>query len=211
MKNTKNKKIIGIVVILSILGLLLYAGLSTKSDAPLFITYDLYDINGNPIETSTFSIVGGIEGVHSMSFNVNVKNVGSTPIIVTLGNIQPEILREAFPAFGYTWTILPNETIPIPSSSIDVSELESMAQPVIFTVDVEGTYSYAGVTKNLPTKSGSMSIMITGDPVPGFEIDFSSSNDLGIYCIPGEIINIYPTHLEICNDAGTGIIIAYRG
>jgi len=208
MKWTKKNKTIGFIIFIGMAAIMLSSGLiaDLNLDAGLekdLITYTLYDADGNPIPTGLLSIVGGTENVHGISFDVNVKNIGEIPITVAVVSAQPIALQNALSSANYV--IVAGETKTISSDIVSTTDLESMTQPVSFGVDITGSYVYGGVTNTLPTKSGSMDITITKDPVIGFDVDFVSSSGIYSYCIPGTY-DVTPTLVTQCNSDGTEMI-----
>lgn len=131
-----------------------------------FLTVHYYDENRNKIVSGkALALIGDLEGVQYISFDVNVDNTGEVPLELTIKDARPVQLKSALPTTSLTLGL--GENNKWSSSLIDVSPFEGTTQ--IFEVQVQGKYTYAGKIKTLE-KTGSISLSIQPDPLGGFDV-----------------------------------------
>lgn len=156
---------VGILSTVALIAVLVYAySLGYWQDTFMDVHY--YDGNGNEILMSKgLSIIGGLEGVEYISLEVNIKNTGEVPLEIKIKDASPSQLKSALPTNIITLPI--GEDYTWNSDLIDVGPFEGTTQ--IFTVIVNGEYTYAGKLKALE-KEGSISLSIQPDPTGGFDV-----------------------------------------
>jgi len=131
-----------------------------------FLTVHYYDANKQEIFMGKgLSIIGNLEGVEYISFDVNVENTGDVPLELSIKDASPSQLKSALPSNTITLTV--GEKDKWTSDYIDVTPFEGTTQ--IFEVEVEGKYTYAGKTHTLE-KTGQISLSIQPDPQGGFDV-----------------------------------------
>lgn len=147
-----------------------------------FITYELYDKDGNLIQpqaVSPLSIVQGTEGVYYMKLFVNIQNTGDVDLESTITDAAPGAFLSSLPTApvalpvggSYSWD----------TGLLATDQFEGMSQPVDFSVQVTSTYDYAGETVTV-AKQGSLSLNIEGDPMGDFTVSVESQQSCGDAC-----------------------------
>jgi len=165
--------IVGIVVLLSV-GVVAYV-YSLGYGQDTFVTVHYYDSNQKEIFFSKgLSVIGNLEGVEYISFDVNVDNTGEVPLELKIKSASPSLFKSALPTTTLNLAI--GESGKWTSNLIATSYFEGTTQ--IFEVTVIGSYIYAGQTKTLE-KSGAVSLSIQPDPIAGFDVTVISSADPG--------------------------------
>lgn len=170
-----NKKvlfgILAVVVLVGIVGGVVYFFPSLVNfDSPAISVNSYYDVDGNLIDGSEQSVVGGVEGVKFISLDVTAFNKDSVPLTFSVISASPVGFSEALvgslnqkvevdPDGSFTWT----------SGLVDIEQWEGNMVEFAATVRAESS------RRDVVEKTFRVPIEIGVDPLSEFDVVVDSS------------------------------------
>lgn len=186
-KEKKKKKylIIGFVflIILLLIGSVYYFGFyKPRVGTQSMMGYRLYDVNGDLIDSTLQSVVGGTPGVYFIDITVTLTNGGSQDLTCDLMSLSPTLFDSSLTKSSKN-LIIGGKTA-WTSSLMNATKLQNATGPVIFRATARCSYGSGVSTITLPDKTGTLSLNILPDGTSEatFEIGLSSGGAGTEYC-----------------------------
>lgn len=176
--------------ILIIAGLIIAGFFIFGQDPEQFIETNLFDSDGNLINGNALSVVGGVEGVAFVSFDVNIRNLDNVPLTFELVSITPASVSDALPTGQIN--VQPDETGTFTTSLIDIQTFEGMVQEFCITAESQAIPAL----RESSQKMGCVSLDIQPNPEGDFDVNVDSDLEE-----PGE--NPGCTESWSCSEWGT--------
>src|SRR3990167_1606989 len=167
MTKKKNKNLmIFMVVALLVVGMVVYSQRNSQADS--FLSVNFYDKSGRLIKAGASSVVGGLEGVRFINFDITVTNLDSVPLIFQVTQMTPSGVNYASPTQNIS--IQPGESQSTPTELIDILTFEGGVQEFCVTVK-----SFGGDVRDDITKSACVSLDIQPNPLGQFDVGIDPS------------------------------------
>lgn len=157
--------IITIIIIILLIGLgvgafFLIQGLIS----PAFIETNLYNVNGDLISSTAQSVVNSVEGVAFVSFAVNVENLDTVPLTLSVDSISPLSVDSAKPTESIS--VEPGVTGSMLTDLIDIQPFEGTNQEFCITVISEAIPAL----REESSKTGCTSLDVSANPLGQFNV-----------------------------------------
>lgn len=190
-KQKKSLKIIGIILVVSILVLLIYFIL--PKDQP-FLKVQLFDKDGNIInQISGFSTIDiPLANAYYMALTITVKNTGTIPLSCNILSASPVQFNNSISKIPKG--VNPNNQIQWTSNLINISQFVGIAQPIRFNVTTSCNFNGINGSKKLSSQSGFVDLNIHS--ICGNNICDSDEtcNSCGRDCCPNKDYAVFRTN-----------------
>lgn len=186
-KKSSTNIILGIFSILILLGCVyVYFFVLNEPSVDTMKVSGYYDADGNPISSSGVkqAVLGGVEGVTYITIDINALNKDTVSLDFEILNATPEALSNVL-TLSSKKSAGPNEKVTWTSGLIDITPYVGKTQ--VFTVTLQAS---SPIRTSL-SKSASLSIAVSADPVAGFDISLEDNVGTG---------DFVPVPSEYCGD-----------
>ena len=186
-KKSSTNIILGILSILILLGCVyVYFFILNEPSVDTMKISGYYDAEGNLISSSGVkqAVLGGVEGVTYITIDINALNKDTVSLDFEILNATPEALSNVL-TLSSKKSAGPNEKVTWTSGLIDITPYVGKTQ--VFTVTLQAS---SPIRTSL-SKSASLSIAVSADPVAGFDISLEDNVGTG---------DFVPVPSEYCGD-----------
>jgi len=168
-----------IIALILIIGTFFIIYKKTRQDSILEIS-GYFDETGNQIASGEQSVIGGVEGVHYITLDINVQNKDTTTLDLKIINAEPTAFSDALEST--TLEVLPDEYATWTTNLIDITPFEGTEQE--FTITIEAN----SPIRQLLSKTATLTIKVEEDPVADFGVEVTSeiNNDDPVVDPPDE-------------------------